>query len=272
MTRIKFEAVLGRSSCVASTISYNTEPFLRDTLHSLVKAGKIAFAAWAFHKFEGDEASKDHFHVYVEPITTLDYRKVKDDFQEMDLLHPSQKPLGVQFFRYSVWDHWYFYAYHDEEYIRYLVDRGKTKPKKYFYDPGIIQATDEDELRSRVYSARRPIDDSKQTIGILRQAVNSGRPFDELVDSGLVPLSQMFAVKEAYGLIMRARSRQASKEGGSASAIEDASATASLGASAEPPAQTEPILPFKGELPTYPKFPLGANSVLDSDEGEDDSL
>lgn len=77
-----------------STISYNTEPFLVQTLNALVKAKRIDFWAYIHHFPEDDEVKlKHHFHVYLEPSKRTQTATLKEEFLELD--PNNEKPLGV---------------------------------------------------------------------------------------------------------------------------------------------------------------------------------
>ena len=97
-----------------STISYNTEPFLKNTLDMLYKQHIIQNYMYIFHK--GEDGDKDHFHVRLEPNRRIDPMDIKELFSEYD--SKNIKPLGVRPFRPSVEEDWILYALHNKDYLK----------------------------------------------------------------------------------------------------------------------------------------------------------
>jgi len=97
-----------------STISYNTEGFLKDKLDRMFKANIINDYRYIFHY--GEDGDKDHFHVYIEPNKRVDTGKLREDFNEVQVTE--DKPLGCMPFRSSKFDHWIMYVLHDPEYLK----------------------------------------------------------------------------------------------------------------------------------------------------------
>lgn len=109
-----------------SNISYNTDAFMEQTLHRLIKAKVISFACWIRHQPDEDD-KKSHIHVYFEPSKRLQTDDLKDEFMELD--PDNEKPLGVTAkFYSSKWDDWYLYGLHDK---KYLVKKHLTRNVHY---------------------------------------------------------------------------------------------------------------------------------------------
>lgn len=166
-----------------STISWNTEPFLRAKLTELLKARKIDFWAYIHHDPEDDEAGKKpHFHVYVEPSKRTQTAVLKDEFKEFDPTHPD-KPLGVLGFRSSKFGDWWLYALHDPVYLA-----AKMQSRRHHYAPEHVQSADPDELRERVYSVDMSDLTPQKRLMAFKEA---GKTFAEAVATGIVPIVQI---------------------------------------------------------------------------------
>lgn len=108
-----------------STISYNTEPFLKGVLEMLLKQHIIQNYCFIFHY--GEDGDKDHFHVRLEPNKRIDPMDIKELFREFD---PNNiKPLFVRPFRPSVEEDWLLYVVHDKEYLKIKYGGGEKGEK-----------------------------------------------------------------------------------------------------------------------------------------------
>ena len=105
-----------------STISYNTEPFLREKLNSWVKAHIIQSYMYICHK--GEDGDKDHIHLRIVPNKRLDAMDLSDDLREWD---GKNKPLGVRDWRNSEEEDWVMYVVHNAEYLRLHGDESDGK-------------------------------------------------------------------------------------------------------------------------------------------------
>ena len=101
-----------------STISYNSKAFLETALCQLEELEKISFWCICFHLGDKSKDEKDHFHVYLEPIQTIDTES--DWFREafLEKIEGEEKPRGVMPWRKSNFSDWYLYAKHDSAYLR----------------------------------------------------------------------------------------------------------------------------------------------------------
>lgn len=108
-----------------STISYNTEPFLREKLETWVKAHIIQAYQFICHK--GEDGDKDHIHLRIEPNKKLDPMDLMDELREFQL--GKEKPLGCRPFRPSKEEDWLLYALHDEQYLKLKYGGGEKGEK-----------------------------------------------------------------------------------------------------------------------------------------------
>lgn len=123
-----------------STISYNSEIFLKEKLDNWVKAHIIQCYMYICHK--GEDGDKDHIHVRIEPNKKLDPMDLQAQLLEYKI--GNDKPLGCRPFRPSKEEDWILYAVHDETYLKLKYgggEKGEKLPYKWqdivvseFYD------------------------------------------------------------------------------------------------------------------------------------------
>lgn len=121
-----------------STISYNTEPFLREKLNTWISSHIIQAYQYICHK--GEDGDKDHIHVRIEPNKKLDPMALTEALKEYDPKHPD-KPLCVRPWRPSKEEDWILYAEHDKDYLR-LKYGGGEKGEKLPYKWQDVKASD----------------------------------------------------------------------------------------------------------------------------------
>lgn len=112
-----------------STISYNSEPFLKVVLQDLYNAHIIQNYLYIKHK--GEDGDKDHIHLRIEPNKRVDPMDLMEKFLEFVPDHV--KPLGVRPFRPSKEEDWILYAVHDKDYLK-LKYKGGEKGEKIPYN------------------------------------------------------------------------------------------------------------------------------------------
>lgn len=111
-----------------STISYNTEGYLKNVLASLIKSGKLELVYYIKHK--GEDGDKDHFHVYMLPSRRIDTVELREAFTEPDATN--ELPLGVLPCKPSKVSDWLLYAVHDKRYL--LMHSNDEAQHKIEYD------------------------------------------------------------------------------------------------------------------------------------------
>lgn len=108
-----------------STISYNTEPFLKEKLDNWLKAHIIQAYQYICHK--GEDGDKDHIHLRIEPNKKLDAMDLQEQLREYQM--GNDKPLGCRPFRPSKEEDWILYAVHDEQYLKLKYGGGEKGEK-----------------------------------------------------------------------------------------------------------------------------------------------
>lgn len=183
-----------RTTKPISTISFNSEDFLKLKLNELQRAGRISFWAYVMHQPEDDEGGKKvHAHVFVEPSKMLQTDDLKLELMEYDPQCPT-KPLGCISWHSSKFDPWYMYAIHDR---RYLASKGQSR--RYQYRADNVVSSDDDELVFRTKSidllALSPYED-------MIDAQRQGLTWPEYFQRGTVPLPQVKLFAEAWNLLL----------------------------------------------------------------------
>ena len=114
-----------------STISYNTEAFLKEKLDSWLDAHIIMSYQYICHKGETDDLKiddkKDHIHLRIEPNKKLDPMDLMDELREFE--PGKDKPLSCRPFRPSKEEDWFLYAVHDETYLKIKYGGGEKGEK-----------------------------------------------------------------------------------------------------------------------------------------------
>lgn len=195
-----------KTSRPISTISYNTDDWLKNKLNELVKAHKISFWAYITHKPEADEL-KEHKHVYVEPNGQIDTMNLTDHLKEPDPAHPDN-PLCVVRWQSSKDDDWILYVLHDEV---YLATKGLTK--KYHYAPDEFNSSDELSLKDMIYKAQHESAYAKQKR--IMDFLDTGADASDLAYHGFMPVGQavqMSAFANAYAHGMKKKEREAEQK------------------------------------------------------------
>ena len=108
-----------------STISYNTELFLKEKLDTWINAHIIQ--AYQYIKHKGEDGDKDHIHVRIEPNKKIDPMDLLENLREFKA--GNDKPLGCRPFRPAKEEDWILYAVHDETYLRAKYKGGEKGEK-----------------------------------------------------------------------------------------------------------------------------------------------
>lgn len=195
-----------KTSKPISTISYNSEQFLKGTLDSLTASHVIEFYAYIYHKPEDDEAGdKIHAHVYLQLAKMCQTEKIRDLFKELDPQKPD-KPLGVLPFRKcNSWDDWYLYILHDPEYLLY-----KGQARRYHYEHEDISTSDADELLCK---ARQVDLLTGSPYKRIVAAVKAGLTWDDFFRQGVVPVQQISQWEKAFYTVAENRTYRNGRPG-----------------------------------------------------------
>lgn len=171
-----------RTSKPVSTISYNTEDFLKKKLENWKSQGLIEFAMWVRHDPEEDE-KKAHFHVFIRPARLIQTMDLEKDSMELDPEN-IEKPFKMIGFRVSKESDWLLYAIHDPTYLQ-----EKGLERQYVYGLDDVKSTCSDTLSDII---RHMSDDRKGRLEYrILQMVNMGMGWDAIVASGAIPLRHM---------------------------------------------------------------------------------
>lgn len=183
-----------RTTKPVSTISFNTEPYLRLKLDELRKAKKISFWAFVNHLPEDDEGGKkSHIHLYLEPSALLQTDDLREFLKEYDPNNPS-KPLGCLIFNHSVFDHWYMYVLHDKRYLA-----SKNQSRRFQYLSSEVKTSDDDDLTYKV----KQIDIlSLSPYSEMQDAIIQGLTFEEFFRRGTIPIQQIKCFQTAWHLLV----------------------------------------------------------------------
>lgn len=160
-------------------------------LNDLVNRRKIAFYGFIEHLPEEDE-KKVHKHLYIVPNGQINTDEIMDYLLEFDPKNPA-KPLGCIPFHSSKFTDWYLYSIHDKD---YLASKGQTR--KYSYTKEEVIVSDSDFFNEEIHR----MDLSKLSkVKALRNAVEGGVPFEQLLMTGQIPVQQVYAFKQTYDMI-----------------------------------------------------------------------
>ena len=108
-----------------STISYNTELFLKEKLDTWYQAHIIQSYQYICHK--GEDGDKDHIHLRIEPNKRVDPMDLQAQLREFQI--GKDKPLGCRPFRPSKEEDWFLYAVHDKDYLKTKYKGGEKGEK-----------------------------------------------------------------------------------------------------------------------------------------------
>lgn len=177
-----------------STVSFNTEGFLKETLDKLVVSDKLEF--WAYVKHlpepkEDDGNGKEHFHVYVVPAKRIQTTGLQSYFNEFEA--GKKIPRKTMPFLTSKFPDWYLYSLHDKDYLRF---KGLTK--KFHYKPSDVKTSDVDFLN---YLVRQIQLTDVSVVASMAQYIGLGMTFNEYFMSGHVPVQQMKQFNTAWELV-----------------------------------------------------------------------
>lgn len=160
-----------------STISYNSEKFLKEKLDTWVDAHIIQAYQYICHK--GEDGDKDHIHVRVEPNKKLDPMDLSEALKEYTLDNPD-KPLGVRPWRPSKEEDWFLYAVHDPDYLK-LKYSGGDKGEKIPYSYKEIKVSEDYDLEVAFTRAKAHM---SHTSANLITRMQSGESPKALITSG----------------------------------------------------------------------------------------
>lgn len=174
-----------------STISYNSEEFLKSVLDNLVRTHVIDFYMYIKHIGEIDlfgEQEKDHIHLFLIPNKRINTADLDAFFIEPV---PGNKPLKCISWNISKSDDWILYVLHDQKYLA-----AKFETRQYEYTYGEIKTSDTEDLRRRYRVAYQSSGYAKMQN--LYQYVRSGGSLNKLLEIGAIPVNQVQCYDEYF--------------------------------------------------------------------------
>lgn len=179
------------SSQPLTTVSYNTDEYLKSTLQFLIDEKIISDYMYINHFGEG--SAKDHKHLLVIPTKSIDINKLRSTFEEPD--PTSEIPLGVmpwQTTQPSNFKDWLQYVLHDED---YLNQKGLTRIYHYKKQDVI---TNNDELLERIYTElKQRISEIEVMLGYIQQ----GFEWYHVAKKLRISTSHMKTFKDTYMML-----------------------------------------------------------------------
>lgn len=158
-----------------STISYNTEKFLREKLETWRKAHIIQSYQYICHK--GEDGDKDHIHLRIEPNKKLDPMDLQEELREYQI--GKDKPLGCRPFRPSVEEDWFLYVVHDAQYLK-LKYGGGEKGEKLPYSWEAIKAPEDYDVEIAFIRAKSKLEHTSQKMATRLQ--NGANPLSLILE------------------------------------------------------------------------------------------
>lgn len=159
-----------------STISYNSEPFLKEHLDNWVGAHIIQ--AYQYIKHKGEDGDKDHIHLRVEPNKRIDPMDLSERLKEY--VKDNDKPLGVRPWRESKEEDWFLYSVHDDSYLKIKYGGGE-KHEKLPYEWKDIVVSDGYDLETAWIRAKSKLE---HTAPSLVKRLKSGESALNMVEQG----------------------------------------------------------------------------------------
>lgn len=175
-----------------STISYNSELFLKATLDHLLKTNIIDFYCYIPHIGEDDgygEKEKDHIHLFILPNHRINTADLDLEFIEPD--PNNDKPLKCITWQTSKPDDWILYVLHDPD---YLATKFETREIQYRFTD--LVGSDQEDLRRKYRHAY-------QSSGYARsrnlfEYAKSGGTLHDLLRIGAIPINQVSSYQDFF--------------------------------------------------------------------------
>ena len=159
-----------------STISYNSESFLREKLEDWLAAHIIQSYQYICHV--GEDGDKNHIHLRIEPNKKLDVMDLQERLTEY--VCGSDKPLRCRPFRPSKEEDWFLYAVHDPDYLK-VKYRGGEKGEKIPYKWQDIVAPENYDVEVAFIRAKSHLD---HTSANMARRIQNGEDAFSLLQEG----------------------------------------------------------------------------------------
>lgn len=198
-----------KTSKPISTISYNSEEFLKAKLDYLVKNNTIEFWFYVKHLGEYDKETniqdKDHIHLYIQCCDRVDTVKLREQFVEYENGDLNSKPLQCMPFQTSKP---YDALLYDLHYQPYLLMKMETKQFSYTLDD--VVTNDIDYLR-HMYSEALHSDLFKRDR--IMKLMDNGVSMAEMCFHGLINPSQAYQLAFYEQMFKKGQAEVASNGG-----------------------------------------------------------
>lgn len=165
-----------------SSISFNTDKYLRSCLESLVSDGMIQSWMYILHQPEED-TKKPHIHLWLSPSRPVNPVVVRKSFIEP--MFDGSGDLGCLPFAASKVSDWLLYALHYEP---YLNSKGLVRQYHYLLDD--IVSNECPEYVEQCFNEAVEGLSTSRVSNFISLAMK-GATFGELLSSGLVPPNQV---------------------------------------------------------------------------------
>lgn len=188
-----------KTSKPISTISYNTDEFLRGMLDNLKKARRVEYWCYVKHNGEVQEdgtREKDHKHVLIVPNGKIDTMDIGEMSLEMDP-NNVKKPFRCIDFRSSKIDEWFLYCSHDPDYLR-----TKFLVREFTYSMVDFVSSDEDETEVKWNRAFHESDYMKNQRLLTLMKDHSA---SQLTANGFVQPQNAFQMQVFYNMLERGK-------------------------------------------------------------------
>lgn len=200
-------AKLTRSIKPLSTISYNTEDYLKLKLNELIKNKLIDF--WCYIKHKGEiniltgEVEKDHIHLFFTPIVAIEKDSIREYFDEIDPNNITQ-PLKVMPMRISDFENWCLYVLHNEYYLH-----EKNEVKQYHYNIKDFVSSDSDIFNYFV----NDINYNKYVVKYqtIEKIIAGSNPLELFLD-GNIKINQVLNASKLYEFSLRNKDDKSNDE------------------------------------------------------------
>lgn len=158
-----------------STISYNTEEFLKAKLEEWYDAHIIQ--AYMYIKHIGEGGDKDHIHLRIEPNKRIDKMELEAELREY--IEGEELPRCCRPFRKSKEEDWFLYAVHDPQYMS--IKYADSETEKIPYNDDAIITSPYYDLRTAMLRARQSM---KNTSANVLKQIEEGKTARELISEG----------------------------------------------------------------------------------------
>lgn len=159
-----------------STISYNSEEFLKDILDTWIAEHRIQ--AYQYIKHKGEDGDKDHIHLRIEPNKRLDPMDLSAELREWE--EGKKEPKTVRPWRPSKEEDWILYAIHDKDYLRQKY-KGGEKGEKLPYQWENIVVSEFYDMEIAYIRARQYLENTSANIIKL---LEDGKTAKQLITEG----------------------------------------------------------------------------------------